>query len=301
MRVPHLLMTATPPDNPLKMKGFGYSLDLFPGTGEFWTWCMGLGVRKSPWHNGFEFNQKEAPHHLAQIHDRIFNQSKGVLVKMKDVLRFYPEGHTYLEPVKLTEAKDKQIRRLYKEEFDRLDQLIEDAEYKLVEDLHIHQAVELQKVPMFKEEAIDLMSEGYSVVIFVNFRATAEKLCLELKTESLIIGAQGAATREQVIGDFQSNDTNIVVVTAAAGGEAISLHDLDGGHPRVSLLSPVWSPVKLRQVLGRIWRTGGLSLVTQRILVLPGIEERVYEKVMMRTRNMGIVSGDDFQIVEGEK
>jgi len=300
MNVSHLFMTATHPDDPLKMKGFGYSLDLFD-VSEFWTWVMGHGVRKSPWHGGFEFNQKEAKYHLSLIQDRIFNCGRGVLVKMEDLLQFYPEGHVYLERVSIPEAKEKQIRRLYQDDFDKLDRLIEDAEYKLVEDLHVHQALELQKVPMFKEEANDLRNEGYSVVIFVNFRATALKLCEELKTTSLIIGMQGAATREKVINDFQDNTSDVVVVTAAAGGEAISLHDLEGTHPRVSLLSPIWSAIKLRQVLGRIWRTGGKSLVTQRILVLPGIEERIYEKVMMRTENMGVVSGDDFQIIDGEK
>jgi hypothetical protein len=302
MGVPHLFMTATMPDNPLKMKGFGASLDLFP-VSDFWNWCLGHGVRKARFHNGFEFPQKDAPYYLSQINDAIFhvNPARGVLVKMEDVLKFYPEGHVYQELVEIPEAKEKQIRRLYADDFEKLDQLIEDAEYQLVEDLHIHQATEMMKVPVFKEEAQDLLDQGYSVVIFVNYRATALKLCEELKTESLIIGEQSAATRAKVIDDFQANDTNVVIVTASAGGEAISLHDLDGGHPRVSLLSPIWDPVKLRQVLGRIWRTGGRSLVTQRILTIPGIEERIYKKVMMRTTNMGIVSGDDFQIVEGEK
>jgi len=300
MGVPHLFMTATMPDNPLKMKGFGYSLDLFPSTGDFWSWTFGYGVRKSRWHNGWEFDEKEAPYNLARINDRIFHVAppKGVLVKMEDVMEFYPEGHVYQEIVEIPEAKEKQIRRQYPEDFEKLDRLIEEAEYKLVEDLHVHQAIEMLKVPIFKEEAQDLMAEGYSVVIFVNYRATALKLCEELHTDSLIIGMQGAATREKVIGDFQSNETNIVVVTAAAGGEAISLHDLNGDHLRVSLVSPVWCPIRLRQILGRIWRTGGKSLATQRILTIPGIEERIYKKVMMRTGYMGIVSGDDFQIVE---
>jgi len=298
--VPHLFMTATMPDNPLKMKGFGFSLDLFTDTGDFWSWIFGYGVRKARWHNGWEFDVKEAPYNLARINDRIFHTDppKGVLVKMEDVMDFYPEGHVYQEIVEIPEAKEKQIRRLYQEDFDKLDRLIEEAEYQLVEDLHIHQATEMLKVPVFKEEAQDLMNDGHSVVIFVNYRATALKLCSELKTESLIIGMQGAATREKVIADFQANTTNVIVVTAAAGGEAISLHDLDGKHPRVSLLSPIWDPVKLRQVLGRIWRTGGKSLATQRILTIPGIEDRIYKKVMMRTEHMGIVSGDDFQIVE---
>ena len=50
------------------------------------------------------------------------------------------------------------------------------------------------------------------------------------------------------------------------GGESISLHDIDGKHPRVSIISPSMSSIELVQVLGRIYRTGVKSPVLQKIV-----------------------------------
>ena len=126
----------------------------------------------------------------------------------------------------------------------------------------------------------------------MNFRATALKLAALLKTDSIVIGEQSALARAKVIDDFQANESDLVILTAAAGGEAISLHDLDGRHPRTSLISPVWNPVHLKQVLGRIYRAGGKSPVCQQILVLPGLEEQIYRRCISRLRNMGVLVGD---------
>ena len=51
-----------------------------------------------------------------------------------------------------------------------------------------------------------------------------------------------------------------------AGGVGVSLHDLHGGHPRMSIISPTWSGQDLKQVLGRIHRAGSKTPAIQKIV-----------------------------------
>jgi superfamily II DNA or RNA helicase len=291
-RIPAILLTATPPDNPLKMKALGIGLGLFE-RGDFWNWAWGHGIRKSPFHQGFEFplfskkDREYAAGHLARVHAEIF-PSRGVYMTTAELLKFFPGGHIYLERVALPE--EAKFFEEHREELAELEAAVEASELRLVEQLRIHQEVEFRKVAVFAELAKDLLEQGLSVPCFVCYRKTAEALAEELKAD-LVIGEQSAGEREAAIARFQNNESRVLVLTSMAGGEGISLHDLDGAHPRVSLISPIWDPVKLKQVLGRIHRAGGKSVVSQRILVTE-IEERIYRQCLRRLRNMGIMAGD---------
>lgn len=299
----HLSMTATPPDDPLKMKNIGISLDLFPRTG-FWDWAMVNGVRRSPWHKGFEFPQRSeaekemAEVYLSRIRESIFEgeDPRGVLIPMEEVLKHYPEGRTYVESVTVNERQQAKMEKEYSEELKELETLAEEAELRMIENLRIHQYWELLKVSPMLEQAKDLLDQGYSVALFVNFRQSAEALAKGLKTKSVIMG--GVNYRDRIMERFQSNEVKVIVITASAGGEAISLHDVEGGHPRVGLHSPVWNPVTFRQVLGRLWRAGGKTPVVQKILLVPGIEERIFKRVHQRLGNMNSVTGDTFDPFE---
>ena len=50
-----------------------------------------------------------------------------------------------------------------------------------------------------------------------------------------------------------------------AGGTGLSLHDVNGEHPRVSLISPSFSAIDLKQALGRIHRAGAKSPAVQKL------------------------------------
>lgn len=299
-RVPHLFLTATPADDPLKMKALGISLGLFEREG-FWNWAWGHGVRKSPFHQGYEFptfsqrDREEAAMHLERIHADVF-PARGVFMTSEELMRFFPEGHIYLDRIELPDEA-----KFYKENeaaISELEAAVEAAEVRVIEQLRIHQELEYRKVAVFAEQARDLLDQGFSVPCFVTYRKTAEALAKELKC-LLVIGEQSDHDRQKAIGKFQDNQERALVLTSAAGGEAISLHDLQGGHPRVSLISPIWNPVQLKQVLGRIHRAGGKTAVTQKILVSKG-EEKIYRRCLRRLRNMGIMSGDipGFQLEE---
>jgi len=292
--IPHLLLTATPPDSPLKMQALGISLDLFPRE-RFWDWAISNGARKSYIHKGFEFpmySQKDrdrARGYLEEINKALFPE-RGVVMTHEELRRHYPKGHLYLQP--LTIEDNEKFEAKHAAELQALAKAVEDSELKLVEALHLHQELEFRKIPGFVEQAKDLLAEGSSVVCFVCYRQTAISLAEELDA-GLIIGEQSSQERQKLIDDFQANKTRKLVLTVSAGSEAISLHDLHGDHPRWSLLSPIWNPVILKQALGRIQRAGGKSVVNQRILVAGGMEERIYRRCLQRLQNMGALTGDE--------
>jgi hypothetical protein len=172
--------------------------------------------------------------------------------------------------------------------------------------LKTRQAVELLKVPALAQMARELIEEGNSVVIFTNFVATLVALCEALKTESAIYGtsstghAQTSGERQQIIDDFQADLQRIVIVNIAAGGVGVSLHDLNGRYPRVSLICPTYNAKQLKQAFGRAWRDGGLSLVIQRIIFAAGtIEETICRRVQTKLRNLELLNDGDLDISAG--
>ena len=81
-----------------------------------------------------------------------------------------------------------------------------------------------------------------------------------------------------------------------AGGESISLHD-KVGIPRRSIISPTWSAQDLRQALGRIHRSGGVSPVIQKILYAGGtVEDRVMAVVRRKLAHLDQITDTDLQL-----
>jgi superfamily II DNA/RNA helicase len=81
-----------------------------------------------------------------------------------------------------------------------------------------------------------------------------------------ISGSQTIEERTNAVDQFQENKIKLIICTIAAGSESISLHDVFGTSPRVSLILPSFSGKDLCQALGRIYRTGVKSIVEQKII-----------------------------------
>tara|TARA_Y100000588_G_C13888717_1_gene767717 strand:- start:498 stop:758 length:261 start_codon:yes stop_codon:yes gene_type:complete len=76
-----------------------------------------------------------------------------------------------------------------------------------------------------------------------------------------------------------------------AGGTGLSLHDEDGGHPRVALISPTFSAVELRQALGRVHRASGKSKSIQKIVFAANtVEDRVAAAVRRKLNNLDMIN-----------
>jgi superfamily II DNA or RNA helicase len=157
--------------------------------------------------------------------------------------------------------------------------------------------VELLKIPIFLELAKDALAEGNSVAIFVNFTATLNAIVDRMEFAlpvSLVRGAQTEEARKESVSRFQSNDTKVMICMIQAGGVGLSLHDLHGGHPRVSIISPSFSAVELRQTLGRIHRAGSLSPAVQKIVFVRGtVEMNVCRSIKSKLNNLDLINDDE--------
>ena len=78
-----------------------------------------------------------------------------------------------------------------------------------------------------------------------------------------------------------------------AGGVGISLHDLYGV-PRMSIISPSWASIDVKQALGRIHRSGALSPSIQRIVyVAKTYEEEICKLIKTKFAVMDAINDGD--------
>ncbi|QTF49278.1 putative ATP-dependent RNA helicase [Acanthamoeba polyphaga mimivirus] len=172
----------------------------------------------------------------------------------------------------------------------------------------LKQEIELRKIPIFIEQTQLYLEQGKSVIIFVNYINTMNILSAQLNIKCRICGDQTQDQRQESIALFQANIEKIIICQIRAGGVGISLHDLHGGHPRVTLLNFPDSASDLLQALGRAPRSGAKSPVLQRIILVANVE---YEKNIMRSINKklanisaindGDLEGHKYQVNEGRR
>jgi len=216
----------------------------------------------------------------------------------KDVKKYFPESVYQTEIVSIGSTKEKEQNALYQEMLKKAEeykQLGLQAK-KLVEEMRYRQSTELLKSDSLIEIAQNYLEQGHSVCIFVNYRETLAYLAKKMKTKSLIFGNQDnyGINREKVIEDFQDNKINLVLCMVDAGGQSISLHDLHGGHPRVSLICPTYDSIKLKQVLGRTYRAGSKTTPIMKLVYAAGtVEEKVSETVNKKLSNISALNDGD--------
>ena len=157
----------------------------------------------------------------------------------------------------------------------------------LTQILRARQFAEAFKVPDLVEMANEALHENFSVIIFVNFRDTAEALFNSLPDPGIIIGGQSAAHREAHINRFQNNENRVIIVMTAAGGVGVSLHDTDGRFPRQTILSPTFNLKEHIQALGRAHRAGSKSPVVQKVVVAADtIEEKIVDMLEQKRSSL---------------
>lgn len=238
----------------------------------FYQWAGYHGCRPDPVYRGLKWFASAARQAeiMADIHTQLV-PSRGVRVRTTDIPDF-PERQVSAELYDL--EKDYEIEKLYREMADALSVLSDreardaNTESPLTRILRARQRIELLKVPIFVELATDALAKGNSVAIFVCFTASLSELSKRLQCENIIDGSpEGVRTRERRLCAFQSNEERLILLNNAAGGVAISLHDVHGGYPRVGLVSPGFSAVEFRQVLGRLHRAGAKSPALYRVIL----------------------------------
>lgn len=287
-----LMLSATAAGSPLDMRFTGRLLGLHNGV-NFFSWLHKNGVVKAPW-GGMQFRGGKKV--LVDIHSKIFPQ-KGVRVKISELGDAFPSNQVNAQTFDISPRIGELYEQVEKEITELKTKALSDRdpESPLTKRLRMRQEVELLRVPVMVEMAEEFLSDGKSVVCFVNFRQTLDALMEKMEKHNplYIAGDQSSTDRQDTINAFQSNAHHFLVCQIAAGGVGVSLHDLNG-RPRVSLISPTYSAIDLKQALGRIHRSGAKSPALQYILFAANsVEEEVSQAVRRKLRNIDLLNDGD--------
>jgi len=296
--IPTLALSATAASNPLQMKALGFLLGLHQYKG-FWGWVEQYGCFANRW-GGYEFDGN--PRHLQALHAQIFPK-KGVRVRVSDLGDAFPETQVATELV--TVAKPELINRAFEDVAEALaaiaDKKMHDPEHHLTKLLRARQTSELAKIPALIQMAEDALEQNMSVAIFVNFEETLNAVSAHLGKDNTVVQIHGQQTpeeRQAAIDAFQNDRARVIVANIKAGGVGVSLHDLNGKHPRMALISPTWSAIDLRQALGRVHRAGGKTKSLQRIVFAAGtVEERVAKMVEEKLSHLDALNDGELSAV----
>lgn len=289
--IPLLLLSATIAANPREMRAMGFALGLHTLI-DFRSWCLGHGCFQNQW-NGWECaNPKEA---MARISSEIF-PAKGARMRIAELGDAFPECQISADAyqTKAVKKQNDEYRRLLAE-IDKLKaakkQNVQAAILSL--NLRFRQFAEMCKIDLLEDLAKDALENGLSVAIFVNFTDTLLELCGRLKAVA-VHGQQTGEQRQKAIDAFQTNASRVIVLNIQAGGAGISLHDLEGGFPRLGLVCPTYRATDLKQVLGRIHRAGAKSKALYRLIYAAGtIEESICKSVAHKLAAISTLNDGD--------
>jgi superfamily II DNA or RNA helicase len=299
--IPVMMLSATACSDPVEMKAAGYLLGMHQYK-NYWNWCLKTGCAKGVF-GGLKFNN--SPKVLKQLHDHIY-PDRGSRIRIKDLPKgafpdnlVIPQGYNVDDP----SAFDRIYTDMAEELAALAERVEEDSEEEspLTIQLRARQKAEILKVPVFTELAEDALSQRSSVVIFVNFTATLEALAARLSTIApvvLVQGGQSSIERSDMVDAFQRDSAHVIICMTQAGGVGLNLHDRLGNRPRVSLISPSFSAIDLKQALGRIHRSGGKSPAIQKIVfAADSVEMRVCQAVRRKLTNLDLINDDELNPV----
>jgi superfamily II DNA or RNA helicase len=290
---PMLFCSATNATNPLEMRAVGQTIKLFKGSNkDYYQWARQHGVYDGTW--GLEFNND--PVVLKKLHKDIFDK-RGVRLR-RDTIPNFPQCEIISEAYNMDYEDTNRINQIYKEmdnELKRLDKIKKgDGESELTIRLRARQSSELTKVPLFIEMIEEALEKGFSVAVFVNFTETLRAIASRLNIQCIFDGKTADKIRDINVEKFQSDKERVILINVASGGAGLSLHDLNGKYPRLSIISPNDSAVIMRQCLGRIWRDDAKTKSIQKIIFVANtVEEDVCDNVKIKLNNLDLLNDGD--------
>ena len=132
--------------------------------------------------------------------------------------------------------------------------------------MNLRRNIETLRLIKLANEVVTLVEEGKSVVVFTQFVESVNVLLRQLEDFKDIIrvcsvhGKMPQRERNDAIMGFQKNIKNVMICTIASMSEGVSLHDLNGDYPRVSLVCPTYNATHFKQAMGRIYRANSKSV-----------------------------------------
>ena len=286
--IPAIALSATIADDPTKLWAIGQFLGLHQGGKDYFRFLSQNGCRKTRF--GMEFTGGHSV--LKKLHSRIYPE-RGNRLRHSDLGDAFPETLIKAKAFDMDNAK--KIAGEYDELCNRIEELRMAENFSanvLAEQTRARQKIELLKCPAVAAMARDLIEEGNSVFIAVNYTESRQWLMEELKTTCSIHGGQSDINRRGNIDSFQRDQSRVIIGIIQATREGLNLHDINGNHPRVALIMPTPSIFDTRQVLGRVHRAGGKSKSVQYLVYAAGvpIEENICSKLDEKLKRLDLLS-----------
>lgn len=291
-----LSLSATFADKPSRLRGLFTVLNIMPPE-KFNDWLYGRGTFTNRYN---EIESLSPVEDMKRINTMIFPRY-GYRLSYDDpeVRKHFPKRVIQTLLVNLAPGKQARQNKEYRELLETV------AKYRalgmtaeaMVADLRYRQAAELYKAQVLCELAVNYVEQGHSVVIFVNFRDTLRYCVNHIRVAGsprpgAVYGGQ--PDRQEVIDEFQADRLHAICAMVDAGGQSISLHDVRGTRPRVSLLCPTYNPVSLKQALGRTFRSGTKSTPVMKLVYAANtVEEKVAENVNTKLANISALNDGD--------
>jgi superfamily II DNA or RNA helicase len=280
----NLCLSATAAEDVTEMKALGFLLG-FHNLKDFWNFCKMHGASEG-FFGGLVFSG--AQEDIDFLHHMVVPKH-GSRLTIADLKDHFKEMQLITTPLDFGDEMQTVYATMTKELAALEARSENDAAAALVIRLRARQKAELLKVPAMVDLCLDLVKQGRSVAIFVNFSATIDALQRLLKLPVGVIDGRNVAGRQGVIDAFQSDKTRIVLVNIQAGGVSISLHDVTGKYPRATIISPSDNAKDASQVLGRCFRAGMKTFVQQHIVFAENtIECNVRDNMLQKLRRIEI-------------
>jgi hypothetical protein len=314
--IPMHIMSATMAMTPLDMRAFGFAVGLHKGMNHIKTDNYGMRKFKAFMEEAgaeyvgkwgamyFDSGKPESVAKLQEIRRLLFEEKKiASRMNREDFGDIFPHNQIEATPYDMGE-NGKKIARVYEEmqmELARLEKHAENYSQHIFAVLtKARRQAELLKVPALCELAEDLIVEGKSVLIGVNYTETIEAISARLgKTfgpEKIgrIYGQQTMKERFADIEAFQSDKKRAMVTNLTAGGECCDLQDVTGKHPRAALVNPSYRAISVIQFIGRHDRAGAKTdCLTNMVLAAGTIEDSVGHKFNNKKGHLDILNDGD--------
>ena len=295
-----LAMSATPFETPMKMRAIGYLMGFHRFAEQsFYEWCRryGCGYRDVGWGRTrrriFEFTRDRT---RADAIMRTLRHEMGdrFMTVGPDEIPGFPDEVKEVVLVDLAKRDHDALVRAYAEMPERIQHMSEDD---MVKTLRLRQQAEFCKAETMAQMACDLVEDGSSVFLMLNYTSSRERAEEYLRKKGVeyanIYGGQRESERQRGIDRFQANEVHVMVGMAAACSVALSLHDERHERPRVSLISPGYSASEFSQGLGRIRRVGGTTAVQKIVIAAGSVEERVGRAIERKMANLAALTDLD--------
>jgi len=224
---------------------------------------------------------------MQEINKLVF-PNYGSRMKIKLIKDLFPDNTVMADCVEMDCAKEIEIEyKKIEEAINILKNKEDNSGSALSRILYARMRIEQLKIPVFINLVKQYLEDNYSVAIFVNFTGTLLTLAEEFKTNCLIYGEQSLDERNQAINAFKTDKSQIIICNIRSGGVGISLHDENGKHKRVAIISPNYSAQDVLQTLGRIFRAGSKTETLQKIIYCKNtIEESLCEVIKDKIINI---------------